>query len=205
LKSSRIAFRSFEFKLPKKQKTMLKHWTTSSNFSPNLHSSTGTFPSHLLRLTTHHRYAQPAEPKVLLALVVDSTEVLPSPILGEAVAGETQDKCNYEEKFGDRIIKKKSDVLRIAFQNIGGFPLFKNKLKDDALRCGISTYEFDVFGIAKTNTDWRIQSDDLKLYGRTTGWWETLNINFTHNRTQKPITKHQWGGNSNIKSTSCSS
>jgi hypothetical protein len=85
-------------------------------------------------------------------------------------------------------------VLRIAFQNIGGFPLCKNKLKDDALRCGISTYEFDVFGIAETSLDWRIQSDDLKLYGRTTGWWETLNINFTHNRTQKPITKHQWGG-----------
>jgi hypothetical protein len=93
---------------------MPKHRTRSSNFSPNLHSSTGIFLPRLLWLTTHHRYTQLAEPKVLLALVVDPIEVLPSSILGGAVAGEIQYKCNNDEIFGDRIIKKKSDVLRIA-------------------------------------------------------------------------------------------
>jgi len=61
-------------------------------------------------------------------------------------------------------------VLRVGFQNIGGFPLHNNKLKDNAIRCGLSNFDFDIFGMAEINTGWCLQPDTLKLYGRTMGW-----------------------------------
>ncbi len=30
----------------------------------------------------------------------------------------------------------------------------KNKIKDDIIRCRIKKYEFDIFGLAKVNTNW---------------------------------------------------
>jgi len=50
---------------------------------------------------------------------------------------------------------RKKKVLRVGFQNIGGLPLYRNKLKDDSIRCGITAFDFDIFGLAKINTDWR--------------------------------------------------
>jgi len=40
-------------------------------------------------------------------------------------------------KFGDELILKSETTLRIGFQNIGGFPLRKGKLKEDLIRYGI--------------------------------------------------------------------
>jgi hypothetical protein len=90
--------------------------------------------------------------------------------------------------------KKTKNILRIGFQNIGGFTLKRNKLKDDLIRTGVSKYEFDIFGFAETNTDWRLVPETDRLYFRTKEWWESVHISYGHNCTNKPSTSHQWGG-----------
>jgi hypothetical protein len=132
---------------------------------------------------------------VLLALVLNNNDEFSSHVLGEENIREEQGSPTENDYFGT-CIKKKEDVLRVDFQNVGGLPLHKKKLKDDAIRCGISCFEFDIFGLAETNTDWRLQTEDLKLHERTSGWWEALNISYSYNTTAKPIALHQWGGTS---------
>ncbi len=55
--------------------------------------------------------------------------------------------------FGDMIIKKGKNTLRVGFQNIGGFPTHTGKIKEELSRRGITKYEFDMFGCAETNVD----------------------------------------------------
>jgi hypothetical protein len=78
--------------------------------------------------------------------------------------------------------------------NISGLWVNKNNNKDDNLRQGISALEFEIFGLAETNTDWRVVEKDSRLYANTRGWWETTHISFAHNCTNPPRGKHQWGG-----------
>jgi hypothetical protein len=52
--------------------------------------------------------------------------------------------------FGDVIENKRNNVLRIGFQNIGGLPTNKSKIKEDNIRIGLSKWEFDIFGCAET-------------------------------------------------------
>jgi hypothetical protein len=66
-------------------------------------------------------------------------------------------------KSSKSIKKKQENILRVGFQNIGGVHYTK-KLKDDAIRCGFSCFDFDIFGLAEINTDWRLQTEELKLY-----------------------------------------
>jgi len=116
----------------------------------------------------------------------------PPHVLGEENTWEAQDNPTENDHLATYIKKKKENVLRVGFE--GGLPLHKKKLKDDAIRCGIPCFEFDIFGVAETNTDWRLQTEDLKLHERTSGWWEALNISYSYNTTAKPIYLHQWGG-----------
>ena len=99
-----------------------------------------------------------------------------------------------DEHFGQVIPKKGSNILRIAFQNIGGFSPQANTIKDDTIRNGISTYEFDIMGLAETNTDWRLVNEEDKLVHRTKGWWESLHLSFSFNITKNPIKTKQYGG-----------
>jgi exonuclease III len=48
--------------------------------------------------------------------------------------------------------------------------------------------------MAETITDWCLQPDDLKLYERSSRWWETLHLSYSHNCTNIPTSNHQWGG-----------
>jgi hypothetical protein len=101
---------------------------------------------------------------------------------------------DYGDIFGDFITRKEENILRIGFQNIGGFPIDRGKHKEGIIRKGITRWEFDVFGLAETNVDWRIVREEDKLYFRTKEWWESLHLSWTHNSTQKPITTRQFGG-----------
>jgi hypothetical protein len=56
-----------------------------------------------------------------------------------------------DDIFGDAIKKKGDNTLRIGFQNIGGFPIDKGKIKEEILRKGITKWGFDIFGCAETN------------------------------------------------------
>ncbi len=56
-----------------------------------------------------------------------------------------------DDYLGDQIIKKESNMLRIVFQNIGGFNLNKNKLKDDTIRHSIQKWEIDILHLQLIN------------------------------------------------------
>jgi hypothetical protein len=86
------------------------------------------------------------------------------------------------------------NTLRLGFQNIGGLPLIRNKHKDDIIRCGISLWDFDIFGIAETNVDWRLVKEEDRLYLRTKEWWESVHISHSFNCSGTPVTAQQYGG-----------
>jgi len=99
------------------------------------------------------------------------------------------------ETFGDNICKKEKDKLRIGFLNIGGLSVQQDNFKDEELRKGISTWEFDIFGIAETNIDWRLVPEKDRLFARTREWRESIHLSFSYNVTTPPVDRRQWGGN----------
>ncbi len=62
------------------------------------------------------------------------------------------------------------------------------------LRRGISKWDFDIFGCAETNIDWRMVPEEDKLISRTKGWWESLHLSWAYNSTSKPITARLFRG-----------
>lgn len=90
--------------------------------------------------------------------------------------------------------KKEKNVLRISFQNKGGFPIDRGKHKEGIIRKGITKWEFDVFGFVETNVDWQLVPEENKLFFCTKEWWESLHLSWMHNSTQKPVTARQFGG-----------
>ncbi len=110
-----------------------------------------------------------------------------------ALSGVSQEGGN-EDYFGDIITTKESNTLRIGFQNIGGFLIKKDKLKNDVIRMGLTQWDFDIFGFSETNIDWRLASEEDKLYLRCKEWWDTVHISYSNNTTSAPIQPHQYGG-----------
>jgi hypothetical protein len=96
--------------------------------------------------------------------------------------------------FGDTVCIKKDNTLRLGFQNIGGFPSQCRKLKEDNIRLGIQKWDFDIFGMAETNLDWRVLKEHEKLPTRTKEWWDQQNVSWAHNRTFVPHQAQQYGG-----------
>jgi hypothetical protein len=99
-----------------------------------------------------------------------------------------------DEYFGQKITMKASNTLRIGFQNIGGFTPKSKTLKDEIIRNGINTWEFDIIGLAETNVDWRLVGEEDKLIHRTKEWWESLHLSYSSNSTKPPIKPKQYGG-----------
>ncbi|MFN9981032.1 MAG: hypothetical protein ACK53Y_13985, partial [bacterium] len=54
--------------------------------------------------------------------------------------------------------------------------------------------EFDVFGMAEMNVDWRLSKESKRLYTRTRDWGESLHLSLAHNCATPPVDKKQWGG-----------
>ena len=77
-------------------------------------------------------------------------------------------------------------IVRIGFQNIGGFPVNKNKHKEDIMRQGLMKWDFDVFGVAETNLDWRLCKEEEKLPLRTKEWWDHQHVSWTFNSNAPP-------------------
>jgi len=99
-----------------------------------------------------------------------------------------------EDAFGDHIKIKNTHCLHIGFLNIGGFPTTKGKIKEYYIKIGLSTFDFDIFGMAELNTDWRLAPEDLKLYNRTKSWWESLHLGLASTCTGHPRTAKQFEG-----------
>jgi hypothetical protein len=108
--------------------------------------------------------------------------------------GDSRPWGDNDTRFGQDIPKKASNTLRIGFQTIGGFSTCSNTLKDEIIRNGVSTWEFDIMGFAETNVDWRLVSEEDKLAHRTKEWWETLHLSYSSNTTNTPIKSKQYGG-----------
>jgi hypothetical protein len=123
-----------------------------------------------------------------------------SPPPGE---GDNRDLANHligesvwdsSDLFGDNITKKKENKLRIGYQNIGGLSFNSESVKDDIIRQGINTFEFDIFGMSETNIEWRLIPEHHKLYFRTKYWWESSHVSHASNVTLAPVTRKQFGG-----------
>jgi hypothetical protein len=96
--------------------------------------------------------------------------------------------------FGDVIKNKQNNTLRIGFQNVGGFPINKGKIKEDNIRIGLTKWDFDIFGCAEVNLDWRLIPEVDKLPFRTKEWWDAQHVSWAHNRNSAPSLPHQYGG-----------
>jgi len=78
--------------------------------------------------------------------------------------------------------------LELAFKNIGGFPTVRTKIKENIIRHGLIKWDFDVFGFAEMNIDWRLVDEDSKLPLHTREWLEHQHISWAQNRTFPPRT-----------------
>jgi hypothetical protein len=88
-----------------------------------------------------------------------------------------RDDNRQQAYYGKLITKKANNILRLGFQNIGGGPSTSGKAKDDFIRAGISTYDFDIFGIAEVNVNWNVFIEGDRLTNRTRYWWESNQLN----------------------------
>jgi len=117
-----------------------------------------------------------------------------------SASGNTEDSRGpptgdlYVGIFGDVIENKRNNTLRIGFQNVGGFPSQKGKIKEDNIRIGLTKWEFDIFGCVETNLDWCTLPEEEKFPFRTKEWWDTQHISWAHNRTGTSGSTHQFGG-----------
>jgi hypothetical protein len=96
--------------------------------------------------------------------------------------------------FGNNFPKKGANTLRIGFQNIGGLPKNNYKRKNDLLCQGNTSHDFNIFGIAETNLDWRCLPDNQRLYFRSKEWWPDLHLSYAYNTTLPTQQAHQFGG-----------
>ena len=55
-------------------------------------------------------------------------------------------------------------------------------------------WDFDVFGVAETNLDWRLCKEEEKLPLRTKEWWDHQHVSWTFNSNAPPTEPRQYGG-----------
>jgi hypothetical protein len=66
---------------------------------------------------------------------------------------QTHAECD-DDSWGFTPDLKLDNILRIGFQNLGGFPEFPSHPKNYLFRSFLATHEFDIFGLAETNVKW---------------------------------------------------
>ena len=82
---------------------------------------------------------------------------------------------NKQDLFGARIDKKPSNVIRIGFKNIHGFPSpTTQQVKYDVLQAESSEhgFNFDLQSYIETNKRWNRVHHSQHIRGLTKGWWE---------------------------------
>ena len=95
--------------------------------------------------------------------------------------------------------RKEEGTLRLAFQNINGFGLSKEKIKDKQLFDFLKEEEVDMMGMAEANICWPKADQKNRLWDRTRGWFECSNVNYAHNTLEPRIsTLSQPGGVASI-------
>jgi hypothetical protein len=103
---------------------------------------------------------------------------------------------NAEDYWGDQFQPKEEHHLRIIFQNINHFPMFKNDSKNDSIREFINGTQADIVGMVEMGICWNRLPMKDRLWERTRGWFESLKVTAAYNRHDKQPPTAQWGGTS---------
>ena len=155
---------------------------------------TPSLTKNCLKRPTTRRQKQLATPREPLARVNNSSEASSDSSRASEDSRDLQKGDLYVGHFGDRIEIKEENILRIGFQNIGGFPIQRGKLKEDNIRQGITKWDIDIFGMAEVNLDWRLVKEQDRLPTRTKEWWPQQHVCWAHNKTFEPRQPRQYGG-----------
>ena len=113
------------------------------------------------------------------------------------VDGNSQDTT-----FGDLLMEKKYDIMRIGFQNFNGLTGKLDDPVDRSLRDWITDNSFDVFGISEVNMYWPRVRKELQFNERINKMWQPGQCRSRHafNRTEKRLKRsiRQYGGTAQL-------
>ena len=107
-------------------------------------------------------------------------------------------KINQSCTWGNDIIGKSRDSIRITFQNINGFITNNSEHKADFTREFITTHNIDVLTLAEMNTNWRIIPKRLQWQQLCRGWYEHQHLTKSYNYRDRTCHKYQPGGTAMI-------
>ena len=107
--------------------------------------------------------------------------------------------------YGDYILGKGENILRIGFQNFNGLTGKENDPVDTSIRNWVTDHNFDVFGISEVNLYWPKVRRNLQFQDRLGQWWQPGQFRgvMAYNRTEKRIKRsiRQYGGTAQISRT----
>ena len=104
--------------------------------------------------------------------------------------------------FGDYLVEKHTDSIRIGFQNFNGMSGKSNNPVDESLKNWITANSFDVFGIPEVNLFWPKVHRSLQFHERIRYWWQPGQhqsvIAYNRNEKRKIRSIRQYGGTAQI-------
>jgi len=136
----------------------------------------------------------PVAPWESLAIVSNNSDLSLVSSRATEESRDLQSGDSFVGNFGDNVTMKKDNSLRIGFQNVGGLPARRGKIKDDAFRYALFKWDFDIFRVAETNVDWHVVKEEDRLPNRTKEWREQQHASWSHNRMATPAQPKQFGG-----------
>ena len=89
---------------------------------------------------------------------------------------------------------KSPETLRVAIQNISGFPMMSTHIKNKQILGFINDHQVDICAMSEINTCWHMLPIQQHLHERTIGWWETLHIAQAYNHHSTLTSAYQKGG-----------
>ena len=100
--------------------------------------------------------------------------------------------------YGDYILHKRGNVIRIGFQNFNGLTGREDDPVDRSLRNWITDQDFDIFGVSEINLYWPRVKKHLQFHDRISKWWAPGQTRAIHsyNTTEKRLKRsvRQYGG-----------
>ena len=96
--------------------------------------------------------------------------------------------------WGDKILVKDPNVIRISFQNINGFLAGEKGYKSGLIKNFMLENSVDIYGMSEMNTNWRIVGKKNTLEDLCRGWFENKKVVTAYNQYDRKCDKHQPGG-----------
>ena len=103
------------------------------------------------------------------------------------------------QTWGDPLLKKKKENIRIVFQNVNGFGYKKeDETKTKGLFDLMCRTDADVFTVAETNADWRKVPKRYTIWDQCKEWFENTPITASNNIHDRHKSQYQPGGTATI-------